>query len=145
MLMKWETMNPIIVALSCLGTGAFSTSRPRKLTYRKYFNQRLLDVDSRFDRDLDYLFVAQYIVEAEQVFDDGNNFIWRQKPSSQLTASQARDRAVLSQCLHNDQAYRFMKNIHGSPPYYQCTFHELLAMIRQLGTPTWFLLCRLST
>ena len=31
-----------------------------------------------------------------------------------------------------------MKNIRGSPPYYQCTFYEMLAMIRQLGTPTWF-------
>ena len=31
-----------------------------------------------------------------------------------------------------------MKNIHGSPPYYQRTFYDLLAMIHQLGTPTWF-------
>ena len=30
----------------------FSTERPSKLTYRKYFNQRLLDVDGRFARDL---------------------------------------------------------------------------------------------
>ena len=37
-----------------------SSDRPRKLTY---INQRLLDVDGRFARDLDYLFVAQYIVE----------------------------------------------------------------------------------
>ena len=71
--------------------GTFSTERPKKLTYRKYFNQRLLDVDGRFARDLDYLFVAQYIVEAKQVMDDGNNFAWRQKPSRQFTAAQARD------------------------------------------------------
>ena len=31
-----------------------------------------------------------------------------------------------------------MKNIHGSPPYYQRVFYDLLAMIRQLGTPTRF-------
>ena len=31
-----------------------------------------------------------------------------------------------------------MKNIRGSPPCYQRTFYDLLAMIRQLGTPTWF-------
>ena len=31
-----------------------------------------------------------------------------------------------------------MKNICASPPYYQHTFYDLLAMIRQLGTPTWF-------
>ena len=31
-----------------------------------------------------------------------------------------------------------MKNVRGSPLYYQRTFYELLAMIRQLGTPKWF-------
>ena len=118
--------------------GTFSSERPKKLTYRKYFNQRLLDVDGRFARDLDYLFVAQYIVEAKQVLDDGNNFAWRQKPSRQFTAAQARDQTVLSQYVHKDKAYSFMKNIRGSPPYYQRTFYDLLAMIRQLGTPTWF-------
>ena len=44
----------------------------------------------------------------------------------------------MSQCVRKDKAYRFMKNIRGSPPYYQHTFYDLLAMIRQLGTPTWF-------
>ena len=120
------------------GNGTFSSERPKKLTYRKYSNQRLLDVDGRFARDLDYLFVAQYIVEAKQVLDDGNNFAWRQKPSRQFTAAQARDQTVLSQYVRKDKAYSFMKNIRGSPPYYQRTFYDLLAMIRQLGTPTWF-------
>ena len=45
------------------GTGAFCSKPPIQLTYRKYFNHRLLDVDGRFARDLDYLFVTQYIVE----------------------------------------------------------------------------------
>ena len=120
------------------GNGTFSSERPRKLTYRKYFNQRLLNVDGRFARDLDYLFVAQYIVEAKQVSDDGNNFALRQKPCRQFTAAQARDQTVLSQYVRKDKAYSFMKNIRGSPPYYQRTFYDLLAMIRQLGTPTWF-------
>ena len=118
------------------GVGTYSSERPRKLTYRKYFNQRLLDVDGRFSRDIDYLYVAQYIVEAKQVSDDGNNFVWRQKPSRQFTAAQARDQTVLSQYVRKDRAYSFMKNIRGSPPYYQRTFYDLLAMICQLGTPT---------
>ena len=82
----------------------------------------LLDVDGRFARDLDYLFVAQYIVEAKQVLDDGNNFAWRQKPSRQFTAAQARDQTLLSQYVRKDKAYSFMKNICGSPPYYQHTY-----------------------
>ena len=119
-------------------SGTYSSDRPRKLTYRKYFNQRLLDVDGRFARDLDYLFVVQYIVEAKQVQDDGTNFAMRQKPSRQFTAAQARDQTMLSQYVQKDKAYSFMKNIRGSPPYYHRTFYDLLAMVRQLGTPTWF-------
>ena len=63
-----------------LGKGAFSTERPIKLTYRRYFQQRLLNQDGRFSQDLDYLFTAQYIVEAKQIFDDMNCYIWRQRP-----------------------------------------------------------------
>ena len=68
-----------------------------------------------------------------------DHFVWRQKLGRDFTASQARDHSVLSQCIRKDKAYSFMKNIRGSPPYYQKTFYILLlAMIRQLGTPTWF-------
>ena len=120
------------------GTGGFNQERARKITYRKYFQQRLLDVDGRFSRDLDYLFAAQYIVESKQVFDDASHFIWRQKPSVQLTASQARNSTIISESICRDKAYACLKNVRGSPAYYQRTFYELLAMIRQLGTPTWF-------
>jgi len=77
-------------------------------------------------------------VECKQVFDDGNNFAWRQKPIQQITASQVKDRAFLSEHVRNFKAYQFLKNVRGSLPYYQHTFYELLAMIRQLGIPTWF-------
>ena len=93
-----------------------------------------MDIDGRFARDLDNLFVAQYIVEYKQVRDDGTNFAMRQK---QFTAAQALNPTVLNQFIRKDKAYSFMKNIRGSPPYYQHTFHDLLAMIRQFGTPTW--------
>ena len=58
---------------NCFGTGTFNTERPKRLTYRK-------NVDGRLARDLDFLLIAQYIVEAKQVLDDSNNYIWQQKP-----------------------------------------------------------------
>ena len=97
-----------------------------------------MDVDGRFARDLDHLFVAQYIVEAKEVMDDGNMFAMRQKPSRQFTAAKSKDPTILGQYVGKDKAYSFMKNICGSLPYYQHTFYDLLAMIRQLGTTTWF-------
>jgi len=88
------------------------------------------------------LFVAQYFVECKQVLDDGNNFAWRQKPTQQITASQVKDRAFLSEHVCNDKAYQFLKNVRGLPPYYQRTIYELLAVIRQLGTPHGSLHCQ---
>ena len=41
------------------GTGCINGDKHAKLTYRKYFNQRQLDMDGRFARDLDCIsFVA---------------------------------------------------------------------------------------
>ena len=55
-------------------TGKFGliTERKTKLTVRKYFNQRLLDADGRFARDIEYLLTAQYAVESKQVADDAS-------------------------------------------------------------------------
>ena len=58
--------------------GTFSSDRPKKLTCRKYFDQRLFTVDGRYAGDVDYLFVSQFIVEAKQVLVNGNNF-WETK------------------------------------------------------------------
>ena len=72
------------------------------------------------------------------MFDDASHFILRQKPSVQLTASQARNSTIISESIHRNKAFACLKNVRGSSAYYQRTFYELLAMIRQLGTPTWF-------
>ena len=49
------------------------------------------------------------------MLDDGNNYIWCQKPeAAQFTASQARDKTLLNQFVRSDQAYSFMKIIRGS-------------------------------
>ena len=39
----------------------------------------------------------------------------------------------------DDNAFRYMKNIRGSPAYWHSVLNDLLAMVRQLGVPTWFL------
>ena len=84
------------------------------------------------------LFVAKYIVAQKQFVDYMHYFIWRQKLyESGITASQAKDPKSLGKYVRKDKEYRFKKNVRGSPPYYQRTFYELLAMVRQLGTPTW--------
>ena len=86
------------------GEGCFNQSRKHRLTYRKYFQEHLLDIDGRFSCDLDYLFTAQYIVESKQIFDDASHYIWRQKPSNQLTAREAKSSSTVDYNVHHDNA-----------------------------------------
>ena len=42
--------------------------------------------------------------------------------------------------VRNQVAYKFLRNIQGSPPYWQHELHDVLAMLRCIGIPTWLTL-----
>ena len=125
------------------GNFGFMANRKKQLTVRKYFNQRLLDVDGRFAKDVEYLLTAQYAVESKQVTDDAN-IVLRQSQGrlykgQTITAGTIKDQSILLQMMQRDDAYRFLKTVRGSPAYFQQVMYDVLAMIRQLDLPTWFL------
>ena len=125
------------------GKGGFSQERKEKITVRKFFNQRLLDVDGRFAKDVEYLLAAQYAVEHDQV-DNLQSIVIRQMKGRQfqgqkITAGDLKNTEKLNQLVQKDYAYRILKDVRGTPAYWQKVHHEVLAMIRQLGIPTWFL------
>ncbi|KAI8490466.1 hypothetical protein Bbelb_317340 [Branchiostoma belcheri] len=101
----------------------YSIHRKKNLTVRKYFNQRLLDADGRFAKDVDYPFAAQ----------------GRMMQGGPLNAGVVKNAANVAAWFRTDAAYKFLKNARGSPPYWQKVLYQVLAMVRQLGTPTWFL------
>ena len=126
------------------GKGGFiDTERDTKLTLRKYVNARLLDQDGHFTKDIEYIFAMQYAVEHKQVRDSISIALrqtrGRQQVSRNLHAGMLKNPQHLQNLFKKDRAYTFLKNIRGSPPYWQKMFYELLAMIRTLGIPTWFL------
>ena len=125
------------------GRFGLTTERKIKLIVRKYFNQRLLNADGRFARDIEYLLTAQYAVESKQVTDDANIALrqtqGRLHRGQALTAGAVRNQQVISEMIQKDDAYRFLKNVRGSPAYFQRVMYDVLGMIRQLGLPTWFL------
>ena len=126
------------------GKGGFAdTQRDTKLTLRKYVNARLLDQDGRFARDIEYLFGMQYAVEHKQVSDCISIALRQTRGRHQfgktLDAGMLKNSQQLHNLLKKDRAYSFLKNVRGSPPYWQKMFFEVLSMIRTLGIPTWFL------
>ncbi len=46
---------------------------------------------------------------------------------------------VMKDLVHSEQAYKFLKNVRGSPAYWQHECLKVLAMVKSLGKPTWFL------
>jgi len=88
------------------------TERDQKLTIRKYFNQRLLDADGRFAKDIEYLLTAQYAVESKQVADDASIMLrqtqGRLHREHALTASDVRNKEVM---IQKDYAHRFLNII----------------------------------
>ena len=56
--------------------GYMSAERPMKLGIRKYFQQRLLNCDGRFAKNMEYIFCAQYISDIKQIQSDANMAIW---------------------------------------------------------------------
>ena len=59
------------------GNFGLKANRQKRLTVHKYFNQRLLNADGRFAKDVEYLLMAQYAVESKQVFDDASIVLWQ--------------------------------------------------------------------
>ena len=125
------------------GKGGISAERCENLTMRRYFNQRLLDVDGRFSGDVEYLLAAQYAAEYQQ-FNSLTSVVMRQVPGriyrgQRVTAGDLKDPTRLSELIQRDKAYKLLKQVRGTPAYWQKVHYDVLAMIRQLGIPTWFL------
>lgn len=51
------------------GKNTWTESREKRITLAKYFNNRLMNADGRFAKDIDYIFFSQYLSELKQVID----------------------------------------------------------------------------
>ena len=125
------------------GQGAYHTEdRTASLPICKYFQQRLLNVDTCFARNIEYIFCAQYIADIKQIESDANLAItlsWgRTLGGEKITAGVLCNPLALKQLVRNEQAYKFLKNVRGSPAYWQNELYDVLAMLQALGTPTFF-------
>ena len=125
------------------GQNGLLSDREKPIPPRRYFNQRLLDVDGRFAKSTDYLLSAQYATESQQIHGNINHYVLRRAKArstegKKITAKDVKNADNLHHLVRSDQAYKLFKNVRGSPAYWQSLFYDILAMMSQLGTPTWF-------
>ena len=98
--------------------------RMKKITPQQFFSQRLLNVDKRFAKDYDFLFVAQQYVERyalERQID-----VSMQKGSLLKTSDGTK-------VIQTKDAFSVFKTIPGTPAYWKTYRNEIFAKIEQLG------------
>ena len=90
---------------------------------------------------MEYIFCAQYISDIKQIQSDANMAIWlsrgRTLDGSLITAGTFHNPDAIKQLVRNQEAYKFLKNVRGSPSYWQSELYDVLAMLRIIGIPTF--------
>ena len=125
------------------GLNGLQTPRWPNLTYLKYFQNRLLSSDRRWSLCLPYLFWATNLTEKELL---SNNISIASRTRTAKSGNKVRPLTVgqyKNEIKDNpeypENYYGFMRNIRGSPAYWNSSKLNVFAMIREFGPPTWFL------
>ena len=123
-------------------SNTYKEKRKQKISLSRYFNSRLFSADNRFARNPEYIFFALYTKEVAQFHSSVSIAIrtgsTKTAGGEEITASMLRDRNQVKKLIQRDEGYRFMKQIRGTPAFWEQTKRDLFAMIRQLGIPTFF-------
>ena len=124
------------------GEFGFSHRRNVQLSLAEYACTRLKGADPRFVTT-DYLFWTQNLLEYNRLISSVSIALRKGHSASQsgpaITAGMLKNESAVNALLRTDLGYKFTAAVRGSPAYWQKTRYELLAMINQLGIPTFFL------
>ncbi|KAL7825574.1 hypothetical protein SRHO_G00340340 [Serrasalmus rhombeus] len=116
--------------------------RRTALSPSRYFNARLFSADNRFARDTNYIFFAQFVTEMHLATSSMSIQLRKAKSMTRdgcrINSALLQDKQELDKLVRNNEGSRFMQPLRGTPAYWEKTLRDLFAMLRQLGTPTFF-------
>ena len=125
-----------------LPNGKFGYNVPRDipLSLARYFNQRLLNFNQYFASDADYIFFSRSVYEQHHLRSTINFAMHKIKPGT-LTAGPVKSnfRETVERFVASDNAFSFMRSVKGTPACRKQFLYNVLAMVKQLGIPTYFL------
>ena len=115
-----------------------------KLSRKQYAKHRLYSADRKFAMDPEYIFFTQACVERESIYNAASIHLQKARKVStegiRLTAGLFTNKLISTeQLLNNIDAFRYMKDVKGTPAFWQRVKSDALGMVSQLGTFTWFL------
>ena len=106
----------------------------------KYFNQRLLNYKQKFASDSDYIFFAHSVTQHLNL-NSRINIAMQKIKADGLTAGMLLSgfKERVQSLIAHDDAFTFMNTLKGTPAYWKRFLFEVLAMVKQLGLPTFFM------
>ncbi|RXN32197.1 replicase helicase endonuclease [Labeo rohita] len=117
-------------------------NRAKHISPSRYFNTRLFSIDNRCAKDTSYIFFAQFVTEMHMATSSMSVQLRKAKPMTRdgrrINCSLLQDKQELEKLVNNKEATRFMQPLRGTPAYWEKSLRDLFAMLRQLGTPTFF-------
>ena len=122
------------------GKFGYSVKRDIHLSECRYFNQRLLNYTQKFASDSDYIFFAHTVLLPIKLVSQ-IKIAMKTASSNHLTAGMLRNnfKETIKNFIASDKAFSFLNTIKGTPQYWKTFLHEILAAVKQLGPPTFFL------
>ena len=118
----------------------YQIEREIPLSPSEYFNRRLLHYRQKFAADSDYIFFAHSLLQKVQLSSQINTAM-KKVISNNLTArmSSKKFKQRVKELIAKNKGFSFMSSIKGTPTQWKTFLHQVLGMVKQLGTPTFFL------
>lgn len=126
-------------AIYCGQTRADNSLRLVPLHYSTICKWELRNIDRRCATCIPNLFYKLKKLQIKQIQDKVMLAIRKCKLNGKkYTAAQVLDSHTADSIVRLNEGFQVLRNLRGSPPYWEKAKKDIFAMIRQLGLPTWF-------
>ena len=118
----------------------YKIEREIPLTLSKYFNQRLLHYTQNFTSGNDYIFFEHTVLQRVELSSQINialKKVLSYDVTSWILSTTFKQR--VREFIAKGKSFSFIRSIKGTPEYWKKFLTQVLAMVKQLGTPTFFL------
>ena len=122
------------------GKFGYKVEREIKLIPVKFFNQRLLNFTQMFASDPDYVFFVLSVTQ-QMKLQRQIKIALKKVCTGRITAGMLPHNFsdTVKSFVANDEAYHSMNTIKGTAACWKRFLYEVLAIVKQLGIPTFFM------
>lgn len=126
-------------SIYCGKTREDNNKRKVPVHYSDICKWELRNMDRRVANCIPNIFFKLKKLQIKQIQDKVSLVMRKCKmQGKKLTAGELIQPGIIANLLKLDEGYRILRQLRGSPPYWEKAKKDIFAMIRQLGLPTWF-------